>query len=108
MSTPAPEDTCTFTLLGFLLSSRRIGIRCLSYRKTDSRETSVFEFDAAVREVSDGLGVRNDQNRVPYRMQFAQQVQDGGLIVFIEIASGFIGQNKVRRIGPRASTAAPC
>jgi hypothetical protein len=30
MSTPAPDDTCTFTPLGFLLSSRGIGIGWLS------------------------------------------------------------------------------
>src|SRR5882762_4723251 len=121
MSTPAPDDTCTFTPLGFLLSSRGIGIgwlscvgvhpdfrrscrarlqagtvnsstclpkgeryrtwpqvppqtliwrassrtRTRSYRNTDSRKTPMFEFNAPVREISDGLRVRNNENRVP-------------------------------------------
>ena len=52
----------------------RVPAQTLSYRKTDSREAPVFEFDAAVRKISDGLRVRNDENRVPGGMQFAQQV----------------------------------
>src|SRR5712692_9981275 len=102
MSTPAPDDTCTFTLAGFLLSSRGIGIGWLSYRKTNSRESPVFEFDAAVREISDGLRVRNHENRVPGGVQLAQQFQDRGLVVFIEIACRLIGQNEFRMIDQRA------
>ncbi len=37
----------------------------LSYRNTDSRKTPMFEFNAPVREISDGLRVRNNENRVP-------------------------------------------
>ena len=39
--------------------------RTRSYRNTDSRKTPMFEFNAPVREISDGLRVRNDENRVP-------------------------------------------
>ncbi len=39
--------------------------RTRSYRNTDSRKTPMFEFNAPVREISDGLRVRNNENRVP-------------------------------------------
>ncbi len=41
------------------------GTRTRSYRNTDSRETPMFEFNAPVREISDGLRMRNHENRVP-------------------------------------------
>ena len=62
----------------------------------------MFEFDAPVREVSDGLRVSDDENRVPGGMQLVQKIQDRGLVVFIEIACGFIRKNQFRMIDQRA------
>ena len=62
----------------------------------------MFEFDAAVREVSDGLRVCDNKNRVPRGMQLAQYVQDRGLVVFIEISCRLIRKNQFRMIDQRA------
>ena len=68
----------------------------------DAGQASVFEFHAAVREISNRLRMGHHQNRVPRGMQFAQQLQDDGLVRLIEIAGGLVGQNQLRLIDQRA------
>ncbi len=62
----------------------------------------MFELHAPVREIANGLRVRHDKNRVSGGMQFAQQIQDDGLVRFIEIAGGFVGQNQLWMVDQRA------
>jgi len=62
----------------------------------------MFKFDATVGEVSDDRRVRNNQNGVPGGMKLAEKLQDGSLVLFIEISCGLIGQNKFRMIDQRS------
>ena len=44
----------------------------------------------------------HDQNGMPGVMQFVKQFQDHGLVRFVEIARGLVGQNQFRLIDQRA------
>ena len=62
----------------------------------------MFKFDAPVSEIPNRLRVRNNQYRVPGGMQLVQEFQNRGLVLFIKISRGLIGQNKFRMIDQRA------
>ena len=68
----------------------------------NAREVAMFQLQAAIGKISDRLRMRDHQNRVPGRMQFTQQIQNHGLVGFIEISSGFIRQNQFGLIDERA------
>ena len=61
----------------------------------------MFQFHAAVGKISDGLRMRHYKNGVPGFMQFVKQFQDHGLVRFVEIARGLVGQNQFRLIDQR-------
>ena len=60
------------------------------------------EFDAAVGETPDGRRVRHHQNRVAFRVKFAQKAEHNFLVGLVEVAGRLIRQNQIGMIDQRA------
>jgi hypothetical protein len=63
----------------------------------------VFEFHAAVREISDGLRMGDYKDGMPRVMQVVQQIQDYRFVRLVEIARGLVGENDLRLVDQRPS-----
>ena len=60
------------------------------------------QLDAAVGELPDRRRVRHHQNRVPFGVQLAQQLDHDLLVGFVQISRRLVRENQFRMIDQRA------
>ena len=62
-------------------------------KNSDLRQAAVGQLDAAVGEAADRRVVRDDENRMAFGVELAQQVDDKLFVGFVEVARWLVGEN---------------